>query len=212
MGTIYHTVVSGDTLDGIAARYHVSPTTIARRNNLPASLVVVLGERLAIPHRIHVHRHHARSHADGFTSSAERERILLEHRWEPSEAEVGAMIRSEAERWNLDPRLALAVAWQESGWNMRAVSPVGAIGAMQVMPYTGAYLAENVLHRHLDLGNAHDNISAGVALLSILTHEARSTAQAVAGYYQGLDSVRRHGMLPETKHYVADVLALRDRF
>jgi N-acetylmuramoyl-L-alanine amidase len=83
---------------------------------------------------------------------------------------------------------------------------------MQVMPYTGTYLADNVLHRHLDLGDAHDNISAGVALLSILTHEARSTAQAVAGYYQGLDSVRTHGMLPSTKHYVADVLALRNRF
>ena len=122
------------------------------------------------------------------------------------------MIRSESARWNLDPRLALAVSWQESGWNMRAVSPVGAVGAMQVMPYTGTYLANNVLHRRLDLGNAHDNISAGVALLSILTHEARSTAQAVAGYYQGLDSVRSHGMLASTKHYVADVLALRDRF
>jgi LysM repeat protein len=212
MGTIYHTVVSGDTLDGIAARFHVAPLTIARRNHLPTSLIVVLGERLAIPHRVAVHRHHTRSYSDGFTSAAERERIRLEHRYEPSQAEVGAMIRSEADRWNLDPRLALAVAWQESGWNMRAVSPVGAIGAMQVMPYTGTYLAVNVLHRHLDLGNAHDNISAGVSLLSILTREARSTAQAVAGYYQGLDSVRSHGMLPSTKHYVADVLALRDRF
>jgi N-acetylmuramoyl-L-alanine amidase len=215
MGTIYHTVVTGDTLYGIAARYHVAPMTIARRNHLPASLVVVLGQRLAIPHRItvhHHHHHHHRSRANGFTSAAERERVRLEHRYEPSQTQVEAMIRSEANRWNLDPRLALAVSWQESGWNMRAVSPVGAIGAMQVMPYTGTYLADNVLHRHLDLGDAHDNISAGVALLSILTHEARSTAQAVAGYYQGLDSVRTHGMLPSTKHYVADVLALRNRF
>ena len=35
---------------------------------------------------------------------------------------------------------------------------------------------------------------------------------AAAGYYQGLASVQRIGMLPETRRYVANVLALRGRF
>ena len=35
---------------------------------------------------------------------------------------------------------------------------------------------------------------------------------AAAAYYQGLGSVRRIGMLPETRRYVANVLALRSRF
>ena len=35
---------------------------------------------------------------------------------------------------------------------------------------------------------------------------------AAAGYYQGMASVRRIGMLPETQRYVANVLALRSRF
>ena len=38
---------------------------------------------------------------------------------------------------------------------------------------------------------------------------ARVTAVA---YYQGLGSVRRIGMLPETRQYVANVLSLRSRF
>jgi hypothetical protein len=37
-------------------------------------------------------------------------------------------------------------------------------------------------------------------------------ATAVASYYQGLASVRRIGMLPSTRRYVANVLALRRRF
>jgi hypothetical protein len=83
---------------------------------------------------------------------------------------------------------------------------------MQVMPYTGAYLSADVVHRNLDLLDAHDNVTAGVALLSVLTHEAKSERLAVAGYYQGLQSVREHGMYRATKRYVADVMALRDRF
>ena len=49
-------------------------------------------------------------------------------------------------------------------------------------------------------------------LLSVLTHEATDVRQAVAGYYQGLQSVRDHGMYPSTKQYVANVMALRARF
>lgn len=213
MGTIHHTVVSGDTLYGIAARYHVSPTVIARRNHLPKSLTVVLGQRLAIPHRVTTHHtRRAPSSAPTATTQATHDRLYLSHRSEPSQSQVGAMIRATASRWGVDPSLALAIGWQESGWNMRAVSGVDAIGAMQVMRYTGSYLSADVVHRTLNLFNAQDNITAGVALLSVLTNEASSTRQAVAGYYQGLQSVRDHGMYASTKLYVANVLALRQRY
>jgi len=211
MTTVYHTVVRGDTLYGIAARYHVNPMVIARRNHLPSSLVVMLGQRLAIPKRVTIHTSGSGG-APTATSQALRDRAYLAHRSEPSTQHVGSLIRSTADRWHLDPRLALAVAWQESGWNMRVVSGVDAIGAMQVMRYTGTYLANDVVHRSLDLFNAQDNVTAGVALLSVLTNEASSTRQAVAGYYQGLQSVRDHGMYRSTKQYVANVMALRARF
>jgi len=194
---VFHTVVAGDTLDGLAARYHVSPAAIARRNHLGSSTVVVLGARLAIPQRVATHRSRLGS---------------LATRPEPSPDQIAEMIRATAAKWRLDPALALAISWQESGWNMREISPVGAIGAMQVMPATGVFLSDDVLHRRLDLGDAQDNVTAGVAMLSLLTHEASSTSQAVAGYYQGLQSVREHGMFAATKQYVADVMSLRAHY
>jgi LysM repeat protein len=212
MGTILHTVVAGDTLDGIAQRFHVKPATIARRNHLPSSLVVVLGQRLAIPHRITTHTTSGSAGSDGATSAALQDRAFLANRGEPSQDQTEAMIRSIAGHWGLDPSLALAISWQESGWNMREVSPVDAVGAMQIMRYTGTYLSDDVVHRNLDLYDAQDNITAGVALLSVLTHEAVSTRQAIAGYYQGLQSVRDHGMYASTKQYVRDVMALRQRY
>jgi LysM repeat protein len=205
LGTIWHTVVSGDTVDGLAAHYNVRPAVIARRNHLPKSLVIVLGERLAIPHRV-------ATITSEVNASVARELRILDRHAEPSRDEVAALIRSIAAKWGLDDKLALAISWQESGFNMREVSPVGAIGAMQVMPYTGAYVSADVVHRQLDLLDARDNITAGVALLSVLTHEAKSERLAVAGYYQGLQSVRDHGMFRSTKQYVANVMALRERF
>ena len=38
------------------------------------------------------------------------------------------------------------------------------------------------------------------------------SASAIASYYQGWGSVRRIGMLPETRQYVNNVLALKSRF
>jgi hypothetical protein len=51
-----------------------------------------------------------------------------------------------------------------------------------------------------------------VALLKILGQTAGSDRQAVAGYYQGLRSVRERGMFADTRRYVDNVMALRARF
>jgi hypothetical protein len=51
-----------------------------------------------------------------------------------------------------------------------------------------------------------------VVLLKVLRQTANSDRQAVAGYYQGLRSVRERGMFPDTKRYVDNVMALRARF
>jgi hypothetical protein len=50
--------------------------------------------------------------------------------------------------------------------------------------------------------------AAGVTFLRELTAEA-ALDQAIAGYYQGLSSVRKKGMYPDTRRYVVNVLALR---
>ena len=51
------------------------------------------------------------------------------------------------------------------------------------------------------------------ALLSVLLRETHGDKRkAVAGYYQGLASVRSRGMFTDTKRYVRSVLALRNQF
>ncbi|HWB65868.1 MAG TPA: LysM peptidoglycan-binding domain-containing protein [Mycobacteriales bacterium] len=212
----HYTVQPGDTLYGLAARFHANPAVIARRNHLPSSLVIMIGQRLAIPHHRHHghHRRHAAHHrvGGGGGRAFRQERRILAHHAEPSRNAVAGLIRATAQRWHVDPRLALAISWQEAGFNMREVSATGAIGAMQVMPGTARYVAADIVHRPLNLYDAQDNVTAGVALVAVLVREASSERQAVAGYYQGLQSVRDHGMFRSTRQYVANVLALRDRF
>ena len=195
-GTVTYVVKPGDYLYGIAARFHADPQRIAKRNHLPASLTVVIGQRL----RIHVH--HVVRHRHGFHGY----RV-------PSRTAVAQMIRATAARWHVDGRFALGISYEEAGFNQRVISSVGAIGAMQVMPSTGRWLSAYVVRRPLNLYRAQHNVTAGVALLAVLLRETRGDMRlAAAGYYQGLASVRQRGMYEDTKRYVANVLALRNRF
>jgi LysM repeat protein len=213
-----HRVVRGDSLIKIAKRYGVQPAVIARANKLPRSLMVRLGDVLVVPVTRRVSgtvRHSGntfagRTYASSVVSSAARNRAVLESRRLPGRQAMKRLIVRIAKRNGVAPSLALAVSWQESGWNMRRVSVANAIGAMQVIPSTGAW-ASSVVGRRLNLLSPTDNVTAGVVLLRVLTHSA-SDRNAIAGYYQGLASVRRHGMYADTKRYVANVLYLQKRF
>jgi LysM repeat protein len=215
----HHRVVAGDSLIKIAKKYGVRPTVIARANKLPASLVVRLGDTLVVPVTRRVASSAARSSANSFAgrtyassvvSAAARNRATLANRRVPSRAAMRALIVSTAKQNGVDPSLALAISWQESGFNMRRVSVANAIGAMQVIPSTGDWIS-SVIGRRLDLLKPRDNVTAGVVLLRVLTRSA-SLRTAVAGYYQGLKSVREHGMFRDTKAYVANIMALRKQF
>lgn len=129
---------------------------------------------------------------------------------DPSRAQVRRVIAGTARAHGVDPQLALAVSWQEAGWQMHHVSSADAIGAMQVIPSTGEWMS-GVVGRDLRLHDLRDNVTAGVVLLRVLLDQT-SERKAVAGYYQGLQGVRRFGMYEDTKHYVANVLALKSRF
>lgn len=211
----HYVVRSGDSLFGLAARFHVDWRVIAQRNHVPSSLVVQLGQRLTIPQRVRVttQRVHVPvwRYPASVRRSADHHRALLRQRRAPSRTEVMRIIRRTARAFGVDPALALALAYQESGFNQRVVSPADAIGVMQVLPGTGHFVSRYVVHRHLDLLDARDNITAGVGLLSVLLHSAR-TPIAVAAYYQGLGSVRSRGMYADTKAYVRNVAALRAYF
>jgi LysM repeat protein len=193
-----HKVVRGDTLIDIAKRYRTTPEWIAVKNKLPRSRVVVLGDRLLVGYaRIRIGR-----------AVPARPRVP---EW-VSQKKIKRLIRAEAKRSGVDPHLALALSWQESGFKMNVVSKAGAIGAMQVMPETGAWVGRNIVGRRLDLADPEDNVVAGVRFLKLLLGITHKTPTAVAGYYQGLASISRNGQYVDTKAYVSNVLALQRRF
>jgi soluble lytic murein transglycosylase-like protein len=81
---------------------------------------------------------------------------------------------------------------------------------MQILPDTWSYV-ETVLLGHKVPRTASGNIRVGVLYLRQLLREfGGDERKALAGWYQGPASVRKIGVLRETKVFVANVLALRD--
>jgi LysM repeat protein len=201
-------VRSGDNLTVIAKRLHTSVQGLTSRNHLRSTTLLV-GQRLsyvvttrtAAPVRV----------SRGVAQSAAHHRAVLRLRQHPSKAAVRQLIRKAAKRHGVPTSLALALAYQESGFQQRVVSPVDAIGVMQVLPSTGRALG-GIHGTRFDLLKASDNVEAGVVLLKDLLRATGSTPKALAGYYQGLGSLRSVGLLPQTRAYITNVQLLQKRF
>jgi N-acetylmuramoyl-L-alanine amidase len=199
-----YTVRPGDTLSGIAARAGVSPAAVAAMNGLSPTSQVVIGTALKLPAGTpgtETSSAPARAAAPAAAPQATPGRL--------GAAEVGQI----AGQNGVPPSLAAAIAWQESGFNNGMVSSANARGVMQVMPGTWNWVQSNLAGRRLDPSSAADNVQAGSLYLRQLLRDAGGDpATAIAGYYQGQASVRDIGMLPETRRYVDNVMALRSRF
>jgi LysM repeat protein len=203
-------VQRGDTLSAIAARLGIGVNALAAANGLNPSGLLIAGTTL----------HGAGTSGPataGSTGTAEMVSTTpsSDSGAQPtgqvvSPTEVGSIASSEG----VSPSLAEAIGYQESGFNNGEVSSTGAVGVMQIMPSTWSWIGQNLAGPPpLSPTSATDNIRAGSLLLhSLLSDTGGDAAQAVAGYYQGLQSVRAHGLYPDTQAYVNNVLALRQRF
>jgi soluble lytic murein transglycosylase-like protein len=207
----------GDTLSGIAARSGVRLSQVAWMNGLDSSRPLLSGTPLKLPtgsalaNREPVTRAAAQTPAGGV---AVRPRVVP--RAAPYAAPgrtTSSAIGQVALANGVPPSLASAIGWQESGFNNGMVSSANARGVMQVMPGTWQWIQRNLAQSPLDPASTSDNVKAGVLYLrQLLRDTGGDTRLAAAGYYQGIGSVRRIGMLPETQRYVANVMALRPRF
>lgn len=96
-----------------------------------------------------------------------------------------------AERYGVDPYLALAIMREESRFDPEALSPARAVGLMQLLPST----AQGILGSRVTpsrLMNPQLNIRAGVAYLGgLLRRYDGSAPLAVAAYNSGPGGVRR---------------------
>ena len=196
----------GDTLIGLAAGARVAPAQIAAANGLNPNAQLLIGTVLKLPSGAPAP---ARS-----SQPAPVQRVVPAADPAPTQARVGAAdVQQVASAHGISPSLAAAIAWQESGFNNAMVSSANARGVMQVMPGTWDYVQSNLAQRQLDPNSATDNVHAGVLYLQRLLQETGGDeATAIAGYYQGLGSVRSRGLFDDTQQYVSNVQALRSRF
>ncbi len=120
--------------------------------------------------------------------------------------ELEALIQDGARKHGVHPDLIRAVIKTESGGRADAVSPVGAIGLMQLMPETARQLG-------VDPRDPAENIDGGVRYLKSMAYKFGSLDQALAAYNAGPGAVQKFGGVPpyrETMNYVKKIKGLLD--
>lgn len=195
-----HTVRAGEHLTGIARHYGVSISAIVAANRVADASRIFAGQRLTIPGTA----------PSAAAPKAPRPAMPASMR-ELMEARDGVrrVIAEEAARFEVPAALALAVAWQESGWRQDVVSHAGAIGVMQILPATGVWVGEAMLGTAVDLRDTRQNVRAGVRLLAhYLDRYDGNVDLVLAAYYQGQTAADRHGVYPVSRPYVASIRAL----
>lgn len=203
------TVRRGDTLSALASRYHTTVGALAAANHLANADRVLAGSRLVVPGGTPAMAlasyvvPGARAHASGLPSA------LVAH---PARLGLRPAFASAAAAYGVPVAVLEALCWWESGWQGAIVSSTGAVGVCQIEPST-ARLVNRSLGRSLNPAVPAQNIALGAAYLaSLLRATGGNVGLALAGYYQGLSSVRASGMFPSTRTYVRGIEAYASIF
>lgn len=122
-----------------------------------------------------------------------------------SKSQIMNMISQVCEKHGVDEKLVKALIKQESGFNSKATSKVGAMGLMQLMPATAKGLGVK------DAYNPVQNVDGGVRYLkSMLNKYNGNIILALAAYNAGPGAVDKYDGVPpypETQNYVKNILA-----
>jgi soluble lytic murein transglycosylase-like protein len=118
--------------------------------------------------------------------------------------DLNEVVKAASGTYRLDPDLVNSVISAESGFNVRAVSPKGAQGLMQLMPQTASALG---VHNAFD---PEANVEGGTRYLrELLERYDFDLIKALAAYNAGPQRVEQYGGVPpyyETKVYVARIV------
>jgi soluble lytic murein transglycosylase-like protein len=116
------------------------------------------------------------------------------------------MVRTISKRYGVSPQLTKAVIQVESNYSQFAISQVGAMGLMQLMPDTAERFGVSSVFEPAA------NIEGGVRYLKYLLKRFNNDLRlAIAAYNAGEGRVTREKGIPpyiETQNYVRKVLAL----
>ena len=199
------TVQRGQTLTKIAADLHTTVAALVAANHLANANRVFAGQVLQVV---------ANATAGAATIALASYQTPAHPNWpapllsHPSRLALEPDFESAASTYGVPLSLLEALCWWESGWQTGLVSSTGALGVCQVEPYTATFVNQTLVHGSLDPHVATQNIDLGAAYLgSLLRATGGNVGTALAGYYQGLGSVTRNGMLPYTALYVHGIEA-----
>jgi LysM repeat protein len=186
-----YVVKPGDNLIAIARTHGTTLKRLAQLNRLNPANPLLIGTHLRLPATVRVVP----------TANA---------------ATNASTVRSSLDRWagyyGVDPHLARALAWMESGYNNAMVSSVGAQGVMQLLPTTWTYVEDVLIGHKIPDHGPDGNVHVGMAYLHHLLQVFNGNEHlALAGWYQGERSVKANGPLKVSKAFAADVLALKER-
>jgi hypothetical protein len=127
--------------------------------------------------------------------------------------DIQQRIIAEAQRQNLPPSLALAIAKVESDFNPQALSHSGAKGLMQIMPRT----AEQVFGvSRKRLFEPDLNIRLGLTFINQLLERYDGRLDIALSHYNGGSAVKNRAgelkVIPATQRYVQKVLSSQQTF
>ena len=128
-----------------------------------------------------------------------------------SRARVKRIINHWSRHYGVNPALARALAWIESGFQPHVRSSAGAAGVMQVTRPTWNFVETFIIGRNVPRTTS-GNVRIGVAYLDFLLRDFRGRrVRALCAYNQGPWSVRKRGCYREARRFARNVLATRGR-
>ncbi|HLH63592.1 MAG TPA: transglycosylase SLT domain-containing protein [Ktedonobacteraceae bacterium] len=155
----------GDTLSGIALRYHTTWQKLASYNHLANPNLIYPYQTICIP-----------GNGSGGSGYGSGSGGFL------PKSQYVAIARQDASNAGISPNLFVRQINQESGFNPWAVSPAGAIGIAQFMPATAASMGIN----------PHDPIQslrAAARLMASYAYQYGNYAKALGAYNAGPGTV-----------------------
>lgn len=129
-----------------------------------------------------------------------------------------------AEEFDIDKNLIMAVAKTESGFDAKAKSRAGAVGVMQLMPSTAKWVSDElgIDYSEEKLIDPKVNIKLGSYYLSHLIKKYKDTVYALACYNAGENIVKNWGSpgslkiddikYVETQNFVKKVLLQKQKY
>ncbi len=208
VATTVHAVQRGENLTTIARHYGVTVGAIVAANGIANPSRIVGGQQLTIPGSVPAASPAAAAPAPPAAAMPPSMAMLVANR-----ADVRQAIVEESARFGVPAPFALAVAWQESGWQQGVVSRAGAVGVMQLMPATADWVGQAMLGAPVNMFDTRENVRAGVRLLAhYLARYSGDRDRVLAAYYQGQTAVDRHGVYPVSRPYIASILVLERIF